>query len=1509
MSDWMLDAEVLGRVHVMHGSGVADLSDGVQSFLKVLGAPWPEGNGDRMYSMRDSWDASVRWLEDLLALVKELSPEVAAGLVGELGNFFEGWLREDAVSGLQGLIAAGRELSKMLKRGAADTVKGQAEMVLMTLMALAAIASLLSSLWGAFFVPLVEAAARLGLWALFRELLAKLGSMSAEAALAGASNAVKVGAKATVTDLGSVTWGGVRDAALAAGKTALKFGAVGAGLMGGMDLGIEVGQVALNLRDEVDVKSALLAAVGGFVGGAAGGLFHAVALDMAEVGRKAVTAATEGAAGRKAVGGEAVGGKASDEKVPRYVSAVGDVLYGGGQVGVAIASAPLVNLVTNSPGALTAGVLGALSRFGGGRHGGSESTGGDRATLDAAFAAVDQVRPIPLISGEAKGSEKAGAGGGVKSGAFGSVEGVEAPPPYSVVPEVEQAGDVVPLSYEDSQAVVVGGRELGTMFGQAGADRTPLAAAAGAAEPLTASGALENATTTGVGQAGYASSPSDGSTAAVRPSEHVLGRRSGTVSSKAVIGGLDSPPSYSSNVLPGRTAMASVPVGSGKTGGALFPVEPQATAPSVGIPIFAGEAGPVDSGAASPQALEQFPSEPSQQAHGDVGVPDHTATVPGRVPVEGDVGAIEGHTAGGSDVVAGSGAERPRGYVRRMTAPFSSEHEPREFTTVSIRSTGDEGGPGETRRPLNLPVESPVFTHGSLAGEEKTDQLNTSAHRHRSTGSYSGTAPLGEDVPDSVTAIAAEVLGSPPVVGGSESTVLVLPHNAGVAFVDPRYTPNITQAFRNHGAGTFAVAAHHRANAFQLPDNSGRDIPHTYTEFAGTLAGLPASLVTWSAVTDVVLYACDLTPHSMTAIQHAVTSIPVLSHITVAARHLHGQTRIHLDGSTAHGTTLPPAPPGALSLGFDDSGYPSDAHEFAQYAEGISTLSPRPPVDVLHDLNDLLETNPGAIGGWLATEATSARDRLRSNVDQSSDAHPIKSHYEILQNHLMVPVASPTPGAFVFAPATPRGNVDLADLSVVMEDLVSRGHVYAAESMAHFLLRNDRRNPGVNVPRKKYYTHGAALDDAPRFGGIHRIRIDSNPKSNWKSFYSLLGKKSWPGAEERRVFIHSVLTLALERSPYAHQETDALKLLQDRLPDIVAAYKEDDWHRAVSKANAIVAHQRIEPYIEIMSGAPPRISEDKNIRWYAVNADVKYGAGIVEQFVAAAYLDFGNEAASVAARVFTDSLDLTPKTTRSRVVHVIDESQRKLQRYLNTVRLAAADVADFVAGDLGKRIIAESNRSYGDTNIRELQAVLYGQPSGGHKNRHAPMLDHGAAKRWLGQLSADIGQESGRGGWILDTEHIKAATDEFLDAFSLPADSHFATADLKPLRSVLSFFLDADKRSEAIFVAALFTEINRMKASSSGSSEVAASATVVPSIQESVSKSAAIADGGSGLSSSDSGGPSPAGLTAGYRGGAGGSVAEQTLEHFLSGDSGAVEGHTAAGQNVAASFDVKHPDS
>ncbi|UOZ06955.1 hypothetical protein [Amycolatopsis sp. WQ 127309] len=444
------------------------LPEDLQRFFNVvLGARWPESSEPGLKALARFWD-------DLVAALEELEPELADGgsgvlaaLVGEVGQALGFWLSKDAPTAAAQLVLGAKESADLAKNAAADVLKSKIMFGVMAALALVTILELVSTLVGALFVGVVEAGARAALAALWRALVTQLESLTVSGAARGLA---RVGVQAG------------------------KFAAIGAGLMGGLDLSIQAGQVLAGDRTKFDTQSLLGSFVGGGLGGAFAGVFHAGALVVRD---------TAGRLGKE---------------TPGYARALGQVAYGAGQAITVVLSAPVVNAATGNAGANPG--LGALSAFGamgGRRH--VTTTGSGSESLDGELAAAGQLHAptlsIPDITaaepdagesgGEKPGSgtadtgkpgeetggekvstgtaggEKAGTGttGGDKAGyetfgrggasdeQLGSSEEA-APPPYSAVAALDEG-------YRSTPVAPSAGKPLGTVYATAatGDSRTP----------------------------------------------------------------------------------------------------------------------------------------------------------------------------------------------------------------------------------------------------------------------------------------------------------------------------------------------------------------------------------------------------------------------------------------------------------------------------------------------------------------------------------------------------------------------------------------------------------------------------------------------------------------------------------------------------------------------------------------------------------------------------------------------------------------------------------------------------------------------------------------------------------------------------------------------------------------------------------------------------------------------------------------------------------------------------
>ncbi|UOZ06976.1 hypothetical protein [Amycolatopsis sp. WQ 127309] len=342
----------------------------VQHFLEVvLGVAVPEGSVRGLYGLAGDWDELVGALEGLERAVGVGGVGVGSALVGEVGRVSGLWLSGDAVEGLSVLVGGAREAAKLSRNAGADVVKAFFLLSVMALVALATIVELAWTVVGALLVPVVEAGARVAALALVEALKARLAGLTFSGAARG---------------LGRV------------GVQAGKFGVVGAGFMGGLDFGFQVGQVLVGAREGLDGRSVVGSVVGGVLGGAFAGVAHAGAVFVRDTARK-----LEAGSGRGV-------------EFPGYVRALGHVGYGLSQVGMVVVSAPAVNAAVGTPGVSPfLGALGALGAMGrGGRAGGGG--GGVLSSLDGVLVGVGGLRPpVVTIPDTGKPADTDGKSGGI----------------------------------------------------------------------------------------------------------------------------------------------------------------------------------------------------------------------------------------------------------------------------------------------------------------------------------------------------------------------------------------------------------------------------------------------------------------------------------------------------------------------------------------------------------------------------------------------------------------------------------------------------------------------------------------------------------------------------------------------------------------------------------------------------------------------------------------------------------------------------------------------------------------------------------------------------------------------------------------------------------------------------------------------------------------------------------------------------------------------------------------
>ncbi|GHH56577.1 WXG100-like domain-containing protein [Lentzea cavernae] len=310
------------------GNGTAHLPAGLQKFFQVvLGLEWPEANEGGLRELRDAWSSSATAVEAFSEVVDADAALVAEALQGALGEQVLGYLRTDLADGVGEVVEAMRELSRAAGTAAADVQKAKIMLIAMAALALATVISLLYSLIFSFLVPAVEAAAQVGLRLVLRELAARIASLSVR---------------------------GVGASAVKLGVDAAKFGAFGGVFMGGLDGGIQVGQIVAGQREGFDWESLKGSVIGGVVGGAVGGVAHGLS-------RGVVSGLSAEVRGR----------------VSGSVRALGHFGYASAQVAAAGVSNPLINVATGMRGNVWDGIIGAASRGHAAAGGRSGTAGGE----------------------------------------------------------------------------------------------------------------------------------------------------------------------------------------------------------------------------------------------------------------------------------------------------------------------------------------------------------------------------------------------------------------------------------------------------------------------------------------------------------------------------------------------------------------------------------------------------------------------------------------------------------------------------------------------------------------------------------------------------------------------------------------------------------------------------------------------------------------------------------------------------------------------------------------------------------------------------------------------------------------------------------------------------------------------------------------------------------------------------------------------------------------------------
>lgn len=348
------------------------LPSGLQHFFKiVLGMEWPEGSEGGLKAISAAWS---KYHDEMKTALEELGPITGAvdgAMDGVTAANIVDFMKTQLGPGFQEMMDSAAEFAKEAKNAAADIQKSKIMLIVMAAMALATVIELLATLFGAIFVPAVEAAARLTLSQIIKQLISKLSQVTFKQVL-------------------NATW--------KLGLHMGKWAAGGAAFMVTLDAGIQGGQIAAGDRDGFDTESLKGSAIGGAIGGAAGGAFHGLGKGIGSAfGKDAKSVFGKDFDGRF---GKDIDNFARDNKFdPAKVRAdlekqpVRDLLspawqkvfniggpaaYALGQVSMVAASNPVVNIATGNKGNVWDGILSALSGPGGGKHGkgGGEGEGG-----------------------------------------------------------------------------------------------------------------------------------------------------------------------------------------------------------------------------------------------------------------------------------------------------------------------------------------------------------------------------------------------------------------------------------------------------------------------------------------------------------------------------------------------------------------------------------------------------------------------------------------------------------------------------------------------------------------------------------------------------------------------------------------------------------------------------------------------------------------------------------------------------------------------------------------------------------------------------------------------------------------------------------------------------------------------------------------------------------------------------------------------------------------------------
>ncbi|WP_394617261.1 hypothetical protein JNUCC0626_47955 [Lentzea sp. JNUCC 0626] len=279
----------------------------------TVGMPWPEGDENDLWALSAAWDRLVQELDQFAADLTASANNFSQVLQGTTGTSVRDLLAVELHNGAAQLKDQAAVFSEMLENAAADIQKTKIMVVAMLAMLAAAIASLLASIFGAFAVPSVIAAARVGIGTLLRGLMARLLEVGI----------VNLGRRLAISTLTGA--------------------ALGASFMVGLDSAIQGLQIARGQRKGFDVASVKGGAIGGLIGGALGGFASGFGRALAKAGGQAW------------------------RTMPRGIRAFGSLGHSVLQIPAAAISNPVTNAATGSPGGVMDGIFGALEGSGKGR--------------------------------------------------------------------------------------------------------------------------------------------------------------------------------------------------------------------------------------------------------------------------------------------------------------------------------------------------------------------------------------------------------------------------------------------------------------------------------------------------------------------------------------------------------------------------------------------------------------------------------------------------------------------------------------------------------------------------------------------------------------------------------------------------------------------------------------------------------------------------------------------------------------------------------------------------------------------------------------------------------------------------------------------------------------------------------------------------------------------------------------------------------------------------------------